>query len=94
MADWYICIGYTLFIRYVPKKATTKQTVLTMEKEDKFVWILNNRILNSFFTKLFNFKLVLQIRGTKLSNGLLAKTVRYLTVFLLVFLNTDKEILY
>ena len=94
MADWDICIGYTLFIRYVPKKVTTKQTVLTMEKEDKFVWILNNRILNSFFTKLFNFKLVLQIRGTKLSNGLLAKTVRYLTVFLLVFLNTDKEILY
>ena len=94
MADWYICIGYTLFIRYVPKKVTTKQTVLTMEKEDKFVWILNNRILNSFFTKLFNFKLVLQIRGTKLSNGLLAKTVRYLTVFLLVFLNKDKEILY
>ena len=73
MADWDICIGYTLFIRYVPKKVTTKQTVLTMEKEDKFVWILNNRILNSFFTKLFNFKLVLQIRGTKLSNGLLAK---------------------
>ena len=94
MADWDICIGYTLFIRYVPKKVTTKQTVLTMEKEDKFVWILNNRILNSFFTKLFNFKLVLQIRGTKLSNGLLAKTVRYLTVFLLVFLNKDKEILY
>ena len=73
MADWDICIGYTLFIRYVPKKVTTKQSVLTMGKKDKFVWILNNRILNNFFTKLFNFKLVLQIRGTKLSNGLLAK---------------------
>ena len=74
MADWDICIGYTLFIRYVPKKVTTKQTVLTMGKEDKFVWILNNRILlDNLFTKLFNFKLVLQIRGTKLSNGLLAK---------------------
>ena len=74
MADWDICIGYTLFIRYVPKKVTTKQTVLTMGKEeDKFVWILNNRILDNFFTKLFNFKLVLQIRGTKLSNGLVAK---------------------
>ena len=58
MADWDICIVYTLFIRYVPRKVTTKQTVLTMEKEDKFVWILNNRILNNFFTKLFNFKLV------------------------------------
>ena len=58
MADWDICIAYTLFIRYVPRKVTTKQTVLTMEKEDKFVWILNNRILNNFFTKLFNFKLV------------------------------------
>ena len=76
------------------KRWRRSKAVLTMEKEDKFVWILNNRILNSFFTKLFNFKLVLQIRGTKLSNGLLAKTVRYLTVFLLVFLNTDKEILY
>ena len=73
MADWDICIVYTLFIRYVPRKVTTKQTVLTMGKEDKFVWILNNRILNDFFTKQFNFKLVLQIRGTKLSNGLLAK---------------------
>lgn len=73
MADWDICIGFTLLISYVPKKVTTKQTVLTMGKEDKFVWILNNRILNDFFTKLFNFKLVLQIRGTKLSNGLLAK---------------------
>lgn len=73
MADWDICIGFTLLISYVPKKVTTKQTVLTMGKEDKFVWILNNRILNDFFTKLFDFKLVLQIRGTKLSNGLLAK---------------------
>ena len=72
MADWDICIGYTLFIRYVPKKVTTKQTVLTMGKKDKF-WILNNTILDNFFTKLFNFKLVLQIRGTKLSNGLVAK---------------------
>ena len=72
MADWDICIGYTLFIRYDPKKVTTKQTVLTMGKKDKF-WNLNNRILDNFFTKLFNFKLVLQIRGTKLSNGLVAK---------------------
>ena len=51
MADWDICIGYTLFIRYVPRKVTTKQTVLTMGKEDKFVRILNNSILNSFFYK-------------------------------------------
>ena len=59
MADWDICIGFTLLISYVPKKVTTKQTVLTMGKEeDKFVWILNNRILDNFFTKLFNFKLV------------------------------------
>ena len=51
MADWDICIGYTPFIRCVPKKVTTKQTVLTMGKEDKFVRILNNSILNSFFYK-------------------------------------------
>ena len=60
------------------------------DTQHPFYKVVSNLVRREFknvFFFLFNFKLVwfklLQIRGTKLSNGLLAKKkkIRYLTVF-------------
>ena len=89
------------------KKGDDETNCLNHGKRRRFIllWILNNRILNTFLQSgvqlseervnsffLFNFKLVwfklLQIRGTKLSNGLLAKK----KLDILLFKKTDEEI--